>query len=88
MSESKLPTIGSVIQGTYRVIEEMSVGDATNVYLCEVLDTPGEKVVMKALHGPRAGEDLKTSIKRFKNEVFIGYKISHPNVIHIKEFID
>ena len=40
------------------------------------------------MHSPTPGEDFATTAKRFRNELVSAYQITHPNVVHVYEFIE
>jgi CheY-like chemotaxis protein/predicted Ser/Thr protein kinase len=76
---------GSLFAGRYEVIEELGKGGMGSVY--RVLDTQvGEEVAVKLLH-PEIATDPDV-VERFRNEVRLARKITHPNVGRIFDLHD
>lgn len=78
---------GTVIDQRYEVISTLSCADGRAVYLCRLTVGDNKKVAMKVMHRPRPGEDFAITAKRFRTELVAAYQISHPNVVHVYEFI-
>ncbi|GAI80300.1 unnamed protein product, partial [marine sediment metagenome] len=67
--------IGSTFAGRYRIIKELGRGGMGNVY--EVQDNDvNEKIALKVLKLDVSAD--ATTIDRFRNEIIIASKISHP----------
>jgi serine/threonine protein kinase len=75
--------IGSTFAGRYRIIKELGIGGMSTVY--EVHDnTVDEKIALKVLKLDVTSDTSTT--ERFRNEVIIASKISHPNVCRMYDF--
>lgn len=75
--------IGSTFAGRYRIIKELGRGGMGNVY--EVQDNDvNEKIALKVLKLDVSAD--ATTIDRFRNEIIIASKISHPNVCRLYDF--
>ena len=77
---------GAVVDHRYEIVSTISCADSKAVYLCRLSED--KYVVMKVMHSPRPGEDFATTAKRFRNELVSAYQITHPNVVHVYEFIE
>ena len=76
---------GSVITGRYRIINLLGKGGMGEVYRADDL-TLGQPVALKFLPH-RAGQD-EGLLERFRNEVRIARKVSHPNVCRVYDVGD
>ncbi|MGB6865370.1 MAG: protein kinase, partial [Candidatus Aminicenantaceae bacterium] len=75
--------VGSTFAGRYRIIKELGRGGMGTVY--EVKDNNvNEKIALKVLKLDVSAD--ATTLDRFRNEVIIASKISHPNVCRIYDF--
>ena len=72
---------GQVIAGRYRVIRFLSRGGMGEVYEAEHLELLGERIALKTLL-PDIGCDARM-IARFKQEIQLSRKITHPNVCRV-----
>ncbi len=76
---------GSVIAGRYRIITLLGKGGMGAVYRADDL-TLGQPVALKFLP-IRAGSD-ESLLERFRNEVRVARKVSHPNVCRVYDVGD
>ena len=76
---------GSVITGRYRIINLLGKGGMGEVYRADDL-TLGQPVALKFLPH-RAGQD-EGLLERFRNEVRIARRVSHPNVCRVYDVGD
>ena len=75
--------VGSTFAGRYRIIKELGKGGVGTVY--EVQDNNvNEKIVLKVLKLDLSAD--VTTLDRFRNEIVIASKISHPNVCRMYDF--
>ena len=76
--------VGTTFAGRYQVIEELGGGGMGKVY--KVIDKEiNEKIALKILK-PEISSDEKI-IERFRNEVKLARKISHPNVCRMYDLL-
>lgn len=74
---------GSTLAGRYRIIKELGKGGMGTVY--EVHDNEvNEKIAIKVLKSEISSDTL--TLGRFRNEVILASKISHPNVCRLYDF--
>jgi serine/threonine-protein kinase len=76
---------GSVVAGRYRIITLLGRGGMGEVYRADDL-TLGQPVALKFLPS-RAGSD-EGLLERFRNEVRVARKVSHPNVCRVYDVGD
>jgi len=71
---------GKLVEGRYRVIEEIGEGGMGRVYRArnEVLEN---EVALKVLHDTLQGDS--TARRRFEREGFVGGALSHPNLVRL-----
>jgi serine/threonine protein kinase len=75
--------VGSTFAGRYRIFKELGKGGMGTVY--EVQDNDvDEKIALKVLKFDVSTDT--TTIDRFRNEIIIASKISHPNVCRLYDF--
>ena len=74
---------GSVFAGRYEILEELGTGGMGSVY--RVFDRKLEEEVALKLIRPDIAASRKT-IERFKNEIKVARKITHPNVCRMHDF--
>jgi len=72
---------GQIIAGRYRIIRYLSRGGMGEVYEAEHLELLGERVALKTLL-PDIASDARM-IARFKREIQLSRKITHPNVCRV-----
>lgn len=71
--------------GRYRLLDRIGQGTVGTVYRAEVTGLPGEIVALKILY-PEHCRNRKT-IRRFRTEVEVAFRVSHPNIIRPYEFV-
>jgi serine/threonine-protein kinase len=76
---------GRLIAGRYRIIALLGKGGMGEVYRADDL-TLGQAVAMKFL--PEAATSHEGMLERFKNEVRIARRVSHPNVCRVYDVGD
>lgn len=73
---------GELVSGRYRVIRVLGRGGMGEVF--EVVDQElGERIALKTIRTDIAGDRSEELIERFKREINLARKISHPNVCRI-----
>ncbi|MBI2840284.1 MAG: tetratricopeptide repeat protein [Acidobacteria bacterium] len=73
---------GELVAGRYRVIRVLGRGGMGEVF--EVVDQElGERIALKTIRTDIAGDRSEELIERFKREINLARKISHPNVCRI-----
>jgi len=92
-SEASLVTPGSVVGGLYRVVRCLGLGRMGGVFLCEVLEGPGEAklplVAVKLLSRSIVKEGERNPLYgRFHREVDAIFRVAHPNVVSAFKFIN
>ena len=75
-----------LIDGRFRVLSCLGRGSDGVLYLCEHIDVSNQKLVVKVLK-PQGDVEGTEAAARFKNEIIAAYKVYHPNVARIYEFI-
>ena len=75
-------TRGTVFAGRYEILEELGTGGMGSVY--RVFDRKLEEEVALKLIRPDIAASRKT-IERFKNEIKVARKITHPNVCRVHD---
>ena len=82
-TESEDPLLGRILNGKYRIVEEIGSGAMGTVYHGEHLGLR-KKVALKVLHPDlQVGED---SLQRFQREGIAAGKFNHPGAIQIFDF--
>jgi hypothetical protein len=74
-----LPGVGDVVDGTYRLVRVLGIGNFGRVYVAERLDIPEHQVALKIL--PRshfAGRNVE-------RELVMLATVGHPNVVQLKD---
>ena len=79
---AELLTRGTVFAGRYEILEELGTGGMGSVY--RVFDRKLEEEVALKLIRPDIAASGKT-IERFKNEIKVARKITHPNVCRMHD---
>jgi serine/threonine-protein kinase len=74
------PWLGVVLDGRFRIVEQLGVGGMGGVYLAEQLDV-GRRVVVKVILGDLARDPEMT--ERFRREVLVLARLRHPNVVQV-----
>jgi eukaryotic-like serine/threonine-protein kinase len=75
---------GTVIAGRYEVQRELGSG-GMGVVLCVVDHSIADEVVALKVFMPSASSDSK-GLDRFKNELVVTRKLSHPNIVRVYDF--
>jgi eukaryotic-like serine/threonine-protein kinase len=75
-------TRGTIFAGRYEILEELGTGGMGSVY--RVFDRKLEEEVALKLIRPDIAASRKT-IERFKNEIKVARKITHPNVCRVHD---
>src|SRR5262245_59267897 len=80
MDNEQDPRIGLVLQGRYRILEQLAAGGMGVVYRGERvrLERP---VAIKFLHAMVAGDP--TAMKRFEREARVMSRLAHPNCVSV-----
>ncbi len=81
--ETRLPKIGELVAGRYRILEELGHGGYGVVYRARQ-DAMGRDVAIKILK-PEAAKD-EIEVERFRREVFHASGLRHPNTIVLYDF--
>lgn len=76
---------GTIIGDRYEVVKCLGAGSMGMVYACKHRELQGHVVAVKVLF-PEVAQD-GVAIKRFANEIFASYKVSHPNVVRAYDYI-
>lgn len=76
---------GDLIAERYQVIKCLGTGSMGSVYSCKHLELGNHIVALKVLY-PEVAED-EVAQKRFRNEIFASYGVSHRNVVRAYEYI-
>src|SRR5437764_12581091 len=84
-SSSSAFTPGAIIAGRYRLVALLGRGGMGEVYRADDL-TLAQPVALKFL--PEAVTNDPASLERFRNEVRIARRISHPNVCRIYDICE
>jgi hypothetical protein len=78
-------TIGQVLHNRFEILDFLGEGGIGEVYLA--LDrTLNQKLALKTLHPFRAAEE--STRERFKREINLARRITHPNVCRIHDFYE
>ena len=80
MTKDRVFDMGQIVSGRYRVSRFVDRGGMGEVYAAEDLELH-EPVALKTLRPEIAGDTQ--SIARFKHEIQLSRKVSHPNVCHV-----
>lgn len=81
--EARLPKIGELVAGRYRILQELGQGGYGVVYRARQ-DAMGRDVAIKILR-PEAAKD-EVEVERFRREVFHASGLRHPNTITLYDF--
>ena len=81
--EARLPKIGELVAGRYRILQELGHGGYGVVYRARQ-DAMGRDVAIKILK-PEAAKD-EVEVERFRREVFHASGLRHPNTIVLYDF--
>lgn len=81
--EPRLPKIGELVAGRYRILQELGQGGYGVVYRARQ-DAMGRDVAIKILR-PEAAKD-EVEVERFRREVFHASGLRHPNTITLYDF--
>lgn len=86
MTGEQLTTLraGTVIGGRYEVVRHLGAGSMGLVYACRHREL-GNMVAVKVLFAEVANDPV--AAKRFNNEIFASYGVTHPNVVRAYEYI-
>lgn len=76
---------GDLIADRYQVIKCLGTGSMGSVYSCKHLELGNHIVALKVLY-PEVAKD-EVAQKRFRNEIFASYGVSHRNVVRAYEYI-
>jgi len=81
--DSGVVTIGSVLDGRYRVDAVLGVGGMGRVYRAEHTGI-GRAVAIKVLHSRLGGSS--EAAKRFQREAMASGRLDHPNIVDVSDF--
>ncbi len=77
------PTVGTVLDNRYRILERIGKGGMAVVYRAQDV-TNYETVAIKMLRPPP--NDVRRMIDRFRREATLASRLSHPNTVQIHGF--
>lgn len=80
----QLLTPGSLIAGRYEVVRTLGSGGMGSVLQVIDRSLDNETIALKLLY-PHLARD-KTSFARFRNEVLVARRLSHPNIVRLYDF--
>ena len=83
-SEASAEKPGEIIAARYQVLKLLGAGGMGEVLLVSDLALEGEKVALKRLF-PNVASNPR-QVARFRNEVLLARKLSHPNIVRIYDF--
>lgn len=83
MTDTGLPSIGELVAGRYRILQELGRGGYGVVYRARQ-DVMGRDVALKVLK-PEAAK-RESEVERFRREVFHASGLRHPNTIQLFDF--
>ncbi len=83
MTENSLPSIGELVAGRYRILQELGRGGYGVVYRARQ-DVMGRDVALKVLNPEAAKKE--SEVERFRREVFHASGLRHPNTIQLFDF--
>ncbi len=75
--------VGQVLNGRYRVLEELGTGGMGTVYLAEHIHL-GRRTALKVVRGELSSDALAE--ERFRREAMLAAKIDRPTVAHVYDF--
>src|ERR1022692_32557 len=78
-----MPAVGGHFAGRYEILEELGVGGMGVVYKVNDEET-GEILALKVLRSDIASDAV--AMERFKNELRVARRITHPKVCRVHEF--
>jgi serine/threonine protein kinase/class 3 adenylate cyclase len=78
-----MPAVGGHFAGRYEILEELGVGGMGVVYKVNDEET-GEVLALKVLRADIASDSV--AMERFKNELRVARRITHPKVCRVHEF--
>ncbi|SRR5579871_537728 len=78
-----MPAVGGHFGGRYEILEELGVGGMGVVYKVNDEET-GEVLALKVLRSDIASDAV--AMERFKNELRVARRITHPRVCRVHEF--
>src|SRR5688572_322299 len=81
--ESGIVSIGSLLDGRYRVDAILGTGGMGRVYKAEHTGI-GRKVAIKVLHSRLGGS--KEAAQRFQREALASGRLDHPNIVGVSDF--
>ncbi len=76
--------VGTIVDGRYEILSPIGAGGMGEVLLAADNSLEREKIVIKILF-PNVSRQ-KSLLARFKNEVLLARKLSHPNIVRIYDF--
>ncbi|MBP9838708.1 MAG: serine/threonine protein kinase [Proteobacteria bacterium] len=76
---------GAVIDDRYRIVSKLGVGGMGQVYEVEDLKLNNERIALKIL-SPIASDNNENIIERFRNEVLISRRLTHPNIVRTFDY--
>lgn len=79
LSAVTLPGVGDIVDGTYRLVRVLGIGNFGRVYVAERLDVPEHQVALKML--PRA----HFAGRNVERELVMLATVGHPNVVQLKD---
>lgn len=77
---------GDTVGDKYRIIRQIAKGGMGVVFLGQSVRDPDFKVAIKALD-PELVRNTEIR-ERFRNEVQVGYRVSHPSIVRMFEYFD
>lgn len=75
---------GDELAGRFRIVRLIGSGGMGNVYEAEDLTLENARVAIKTIRGPLVSDSKIEA--RFRQEVYLARKVTHPNVCRIHEF--
>ncbi len=76
----------TVVNNDYVVLDCLGAGSSAAVYRAFRRDNPRRTLVLKVLH-PFTASD-RVALARFQREILASYRVDHPNIVEIIEYID
>lgn len=81
--DRKLLPAGTVVGGSYRIVERVAEGGFAVVYRAQVAE---EVVALKVLDPPRHTDAADAFLRRFQREAEVASKVRHGNVVEIRAY--